>query len=64
MLKKFKAAEKNIDAYLNRLNLTEKVNTSYEWAGGGLVSTTSDLALFIEALFSNKVFKENQPLKE
>ncbi|MEM8889074.1 MAG: serine hydrolase, partial [Bacteroidota bacterium] len=29
-----------IDAYLNRINLTQKVNTSYEWAGGGLISTT------------------------
>ena len=27
---------KKIEAYLNRINVGGKINTSYEWAGGGL----------------------------
>lgn len=52
----------NIDAYLNKLNLTKKVNTSYEWAGGGLVSTVKELGVFIEALFSLKLFQKEETL--
>jgi D-alanyl-D-alanine carboxypeptidase len=48
---------KRIDSFLNRINMTKKVNTSYEWGGGGIVSTTSDMAIFIEALFQNKLYK-------
>jgi hypothetical protein len=44
-----------IDTYYNRLNLTRKVNTSYEWAGGGLVSTTAEVGRFIEALFAGEL---------
>lgn len=51
-----------IDTYLNRLNVTKKVNTSYEWAGGGLVSNTKDLGIFIEALFNNQLFEKNGTL--
>jgi D-alanyl-D-alanine carboxypeptidase len=47
---------KQIDTYLNRLNVTKKVNTSYEWAGGGLVSNTRELSTFIEAVFKNRFF--------
>jgi len=55
---------KQIDAYLNRINLTQKVNTSYEWAGGGLISTTRDLGTFIQAIFDLKLFKERSTLME
>jgi D-alanyl-D-alanine carboxypeptidase len=47
---------KQVDTYLNRLNVTKKVNTSYEWAGGGLVSITKELSAFIEALFEHQFF--------
>ncbi len=49
---------KQVDTYLNKLNVTKKVNTSYEWAGGGLVSTTKELSKFIEAVFKNEFFGE------
>lgn len=51
-----------IDAYLNKLNLTKKVNTSYEWAGGGLVSTVKELAVFMDALFSLELFQKEETL--
>lgn len=54
---------KRIDAFLNRINMTKSINTSYEWGGGGVVSTTKDLAVFIEALFNNKLFKDSETLK-
>lgn len=57
-----KGQGKRIDAFLNRINITHRVNTSYEWAGGGLVSTTKDLSVFIEALFTQKLFKNPNTL--
>jgi D-alanyl-D-alanine carboxypeptidase len=53
---------KQIDAFLNKINITEKINTSYEWAGGGIVSTTQDLAIFITALFNGKLFADHSTL--
>lgn len=47
---------KRIDAFLNDLNMTKEMNTSYEWGGGGLVSTTKDMAKFIESLFNKDLF--------
>ncbi|MEO0734937.1 MAG: serine hydrolase domain-containing protein, partial [Bacteroidota bacterium] len=51
-----------IDAYLNRINITKRVNTSYEWAGGGLVATTKDIAQFFQSLFACRLFKDDQTL--
>lgn len=53
-----------VDTYLNKLNLTKKINTSYEWAGGGLVSTVKELGIFIDALFTLKLFEEKKTLEE
>lgn len=55
---------KRIDAYLNRINMTQKINTSYEWGGGGIVSTTHDMAIFIEALFHMQLFRNPQTLSQ
>ena len=52
-----------IDTYFNRLNLTRKVNTSYEWAGGGLVSTPAEIGRFIEALFAGELFQDPATLQ-
>jgi len=52
-----------IDTYFNRINLTRKVNTSYEWAGGGLVSTTAEAGRFIEALFAGELFQHPATLE-
>jgi D-alanyl-D-alanine carboxypeptidase len=53
---------KRIDAFLNRLNMTKKINTSFEWAAGGLVSTTRDMGVFIESLFSMELFRDVKTL--
>jgi len=53
---------KRIDAFLNRINMTKNINTSYEWGGGGLVSTTREMGIFIEALFNLKLFKNEETL--
>ena len=53
---------KRIDSYLNKINITRKINTSYEYGGGGLVSTTRELAVFIRALFKGKLFERESTL--
>jgi D-alanyl-D-alanine carboxypeptidase len=53
-----------IDAYLNKLNVTKKINTSYEWAGGGLVSNVQELGVFIEALMEGRLFAKKETLKQ
>ncbi len=55
---------KRIDAFINKINITKRVNTSYEWAGGGIVSTTEEMVIFIEALFNMKLFKDEETLKK
>lgn len=40
--------------FVGNINFSQ-VNTSFDWAGGGLVSTHQDLAAFISALFNGKV---------
>jgi len=34
-----------------------RINTSFDWAGGGLVSSMSDLSIFISALFTGKLLQ-------
>lgn len=43
--------------YLQDIELTADLNTSFDWAGGGLVSTTTDLSLFMKALFDGQLIK-------
>ncbi|WP_299626730.1 serine hydrolase domain-containing protein [uncultured Tenacibaculum sp.] len=43
-----------INQYVGNVNFT-KINTSFDWSGGGLVSTNKDLATFITALFNLKL---------
>ncbi|MEM6634203.1 MAG: serine hydrolase, partial [Bacteroidota bacterium] len=40
-------SEGRITAFLNRIQITHKINTSYEWGGGGIVSTVADMGRFI-----------------
>jgi len=54
---------KRLDSYLGPINMTKYINTSYEWAGGGLVSTTEDMATFIKALFSLELFEQAATLE-
>jgi D-alanyl-D-alanine carboxypeptidase len=48
--------------YVGNVNFSD-LNTSFDWAGGGLVSTTKDLSIFIRALFENKLISRST-LKE
>ncbi len=43
-------------------DITLSGNTSFDWSGGGLVSTTKELAVFIEALMTGKLFKKPETL--
>jgi len=45
------------DVYLGEQNVTSFKSISVDWAGGGLVSTTEDLLLFIQALKNNTLIK-------
>lgn len=44
--------------------VTAKLNTSADWAGGGVVSTVADLNVFIRALFSGTLFQHKATLDE
>jgi D-alanyl-D-alanine carboxypeptidase len=49
---------KPIQQYIGANNFS-KINTSFDWSGGGLVSTNLDLAIYIEALFNLKLINQN-----
>lgn len=55
---------KRVDSYLGKINMTQKINTSYEWGGGGLVTTTKDLGVFIQMLFNNAFFDDGTTLNK
>jgi D-alanyl-D-alanine carboxypeptidase len=46
-----------LEPFLNRTNMA-RINTSFDWAGGGLVSTTTDLATFYTALFEGQLINQ------
>ena len=48
---------KRVHQFVEQLDMTE-INTSFDWGGGGLVSTNADLATFIKALFNNELINE------
>lgn len=41
----------------------ENVNSSFDWGGGGLVSTTKDLDIFIRSLMKGNLFKNKESLE-
>jgi len=45
-------------------DVTLTANTSFDWSGGGLVSTTHDLNVFINAVMNNKLFKKQETLTQ
>ena len=51
-------------SYIGNIELNKNTNTSFDWAGGGLVSTTYDLHLFMKALFDKKLFKSDKLHRE
>jgi D-alanyl-D-alanine carboxypeptidase len=40
----------------------ENINTSFDWGGGGLISTMDDLDIFIRALIKGRLFKKAETL--
>jgi D-alanyl-D-alanine carboxypeptidase len=50
--------------FLGKRNITKTLNTSYDWAGGGVVSTTIDLATFLHGIFAMKLYTRDTSLKE
>lgn len=40
----------------------EKINTSFDWGGGGLISTMNDLDIFIRSLLKGVLFKNPETL--
>lgn len=46
------------NVYIGKYDVTTFKSVSVDWAGGGLVSTTEDLLLFIRALKNNVLIKE------
>ncbi len=50
-------------SFYDKVDVTATVNTSYDWAGGGIVSTTAELAQFIQGLFQGQLFKEPDTLQ-
>ncbi|CAL2083117.1 serine hydrolase domain-containing protein [Tenacibaculum sp. 190524A05c] len=47
-----------IHQYVGNLNFSE-INTSFDWSGGGLVSSNKDLITFITSLFDLKLISKN-----
>lgn len=42
----------------------KNINTSFDWGGGGLISSVKDLNIFIRALLTGALFKELKTLKQ
>lgn len=51
-------------SFFGKRDITKTLNTSYDWAGGGVISTTTDLASFLKGLFEGKLYKDVSTLKE
>jgi len=57
-----KTESNQINQYLGQINFSN-INTSFDWAGGGFVSTNSDLAIFIKGLFKGKLINQKSLAK-
>lgn len=49
-------------AFYGSMDLYDNVNTSFEWGGGGIVSTCEDLNVFFRALLKGELFEEDRTL--
>lgn len=49
-------------AYLQKLDINRGVNTSFDWGGGGLVSTCEELNTFFRALLRGDLFEKKSTL--
>jgi D-alanyl-D-alanine carboxypeptidase len=46
-----------------KIQSLEKINTSFDWGGGGLISTMNDLDIFIRSLIKGILFKKIESLE-
>lgn len=51
-------------SFFGKRDITKTLNTSYDWAGGGVISNTADLASFLKGLFEGRLYKKSSTLKE
>jgi D-alanyl-D-alanine carboxypeptidase len=51
-------------AYLSTIDLVDDIYTSFDWGGGGIISTCEELNIFIRALIDGKLFKKASTLKQ
>ncbi len=49
-------------SFFGRRDISRTLNTSYDWAGGGVISTTKDLSEFVKALFNGQLFKKDSTI--
>jgi D-alanyl-D-alanine carboxypeptidase len=49
-------------AFYSTMDLVSDVNTSFDWGGGGIVSTCEELNTFFRALLDGKLFKSKSTL--
>lgn len=49
-------------SFLGKRDIIKILNTSYDWAGGGVVSTNADLATFLRGIFEGKLYKKDSTL--
>jgi D-alanyl-D-alanine carboxypeptidase len=51
-------------AFFSTMDLESDVNTSFDWGGGGIVSTSEELNTFFRALLAGKLFSKKSTLKQ
>lgn len=51
-------------AFFSTMDLVADVNTSFDWGGGGIVSTCEELNMFLRALVDGKLFEKQSTLKQ
>ena len=50
-------------AFIGTLDLVDDINTSFDWGGGGIVSTAEELNTFFRALIDGKLFRQKSTLE-
>lgn len=51
-------------AFFSTVDLVTEVNTSFDWGGGGIVSTCEELNTFFRALVDGKLFKKQTTIQQ
>ena len=50
-------------AYMSTIDINDNINTSFDWGGGGTVSTCEELNTFFRALLHGELFEQEGTLK-